>query len=191
MSVSEKKVRYTFEEYLALEEKADYKSEFYQGEIFAMSGGTDHHSLIGMNLGRELGNSLMGKNCFVFGSDLKVKVDASKSGFYPDAMVVCGPREYYRDRRDTILNPTLVIEVLSDSTGAWDRGGKFLEYETLQSMQEYVLVEQKTAQIDVFHRNDQGFWVLKRYGGLDAEVEFKSLGVSIPTNLIYYGVEFE
>lgn len=191
MSTSEKKLRYTFEEYLKLGEDAEFKSEFYQGEIFAMSGGTGDHSLIGTNVTRELGNALMGKECLVYGSDLKIRIDAADAGVYPDGMVICGSREYYKDRLDVVMNPTAVIEVLSDGTAAWDRGGKFRQYRLIPSLKEYLVVEQKEAQIDVFRKNDQGLWVLESYRGLGEDVEFQSLGVSIPSKGIYHGVEFQ
>jgi Uma2 family endonuclease len=190
MSIPGKKLRYTFEEYLELEEKAEYKNEFYNGEVFAMSGGTRDHSLIAMNVGRELGNALIGKGCFVFGSDLMVRVDAADAGFYPDAMVICEKEKYVGDKNHAITNPTVIVEVLSDSTGAYDRGGKFRQYEMLPTLQEYVLVEQKEAQVDVFHRNDQGLWVLERYGGLNSVVKFRSLEVAIRSSKIYYGIDF-
>jgi Uma2 family endonuclease len=191
MSVSEKKAKYSVEEYLVLELSAATKTEYYDGELYAMSGGTRNHSLIATNLNGELRSALLGKGCFVFGSDLKVRIETTNSFVYPDGMVICGQEEYFFGKSDTILNPTLLFEVLSESTAAWDRGGKFRLYDEISSLKEYIVLEQHTPQIDMYHRNDQGFWVLKRYDGLDAEVEFKSLGVSIPTNLIFYGVEFE
>lgn len=190
MSTAEKRFRYTFDEYLSQEETAEYKSEYYKGEIFAMSGGTAHHSLISTNMTREMGNALMGKDCFVFGSDLKIRIDAADAGVYPDGMVICGPLDYYQDRDDIIANPVVVVEVLSKSTAAWDRGGKFKHYRLLDSLKEYILIEQKVPQIDVFRKNEEGFWVLQEYEGVNSQIEVRSVGVELSTERIYYGVEF-
>ncbi|MCB9230603.1 MAG: Uma2 family endonuclease [Bacteroidia bacterium] len=190
MSTSEKKLHYSFEEYLAREEQSDYKSEFYKGEIYAMSGGTGDHSLIGTNITRELGNALMGKDCFVYGSDLKIRIEEANAAVYPDGMIICGPRKYYKDRLDMITNPMVVIEVLSEGTAGWDRGGKFRQYTLLPSLREYVIVEQAEAQVDVFRKNDAGLWEFEAYGGLDSNIEIKSLGISISLVMIYYGVQF-
>ena len=191
MTSAKKKVKYTYEEYLTLEEQAEYKSEYYQGEIFAMSGGTPEHSLINSNVNRELGNSLKGSDCFVYDSNLKVRVEAADLGAYPDVLVICGPREQYKDRKDIVTNPTLVVEVLSDSTAAYDRGLKFQNYGLLPSLKEYMLVEQDFPLVEVFRRGENSLWVLQRYRGLSAEVEIQSLKVSIPASEIYYGVDFE
>ena len=191
MSDEGKKGKATFEEYLANEETAEFKSEFYAGEIYAMSGGTRNHSLIGANIVRELGNALMGKDCVVYNSDLKIRIEAADASAYPDATVICGTEECYEDRKDILVNPTLVLEVLSEGTAGWDRGGKFRRYEMLSSLKEYVVVEQNAPQVDVFRRNPQGLWVLERFDGLDSVVEFQSLGTSVALSGIYYRVEFE
>ena len=190
MSSPEEQGQYSVLEYLTLEEKADYKSEYYNGEIFAMSGKTRDHCVIGVNIAGELGGALMGKDCSVFGSDLKVRIEAADSNVYPDGMVICGPEEYYADRKDLVTNPIVIIEVLSDSTAAWDRGGKFRKYETLPSLREYILVEQNAPQVDVFRRQGMGSWTLERYDGLEEMVELRSLEVSIAARGIYHRVEF-
>ena len=190
MSTAEKKLRYTFQEYLDLEEKADLRSEYYQGEIFAISGGTDRHSLIGTNMTREMGNGLMDSECFVFGSDLKIRIEAADAGVYPDGMVICGPRDYYEDRTDIVTNPIAVVEVLSDSTAAWDRGGKFKQYRLLPTLQEYILIEQKSPQIEIFTKNKDGFWVFREYEGLDSVIEIESLKISLSTRRVYHGIIF-
>jgi Uma2 family endonuclease len=190
MSVSEKKTHYTFEEYLAQEDQAEFKSEFYQGEIFAMSGGTKNHSLIGLNINAELRNALRGSDCFAGSNDLKIRIEAASASVFPDGLVVCGKEEYHANRKDIITNPTVVIEVLSESTTAWNYSGKFRQYQMLPSLQEYVLVEQKEPQVDIFRRNEEGLWVLEGYKGLEAWVEFKSLSVKIAMREIYHRVEF-
>ena len=190
MGTAEKHTRYTYQEYLALEEAADFKSEYYDGEIYAMSGGTRDHNLIGTNVCGELRAALKGKDCSVFSSELRVRIDKAESGVYPDGMVIYGPEAYYQDRADVITNPMVIIEVLSESTKAWDYKGKFRKYEMLPSLQEYVLIEQKEPQVDIFRRNDQGFWVLERYDGLATGVVFHSIGVTVPMKEIYYRVQF-
>lgn len=172
------------------EELASHKSEFYKGEIFAMPGGTRNHSVIGLNINAELRQALRGKDCFAGNNDLKIRIEEADAGVYPDGLVICGKENYYADRKDIVTNPTVVIEVLSDSTAAWYLGGKFRQYQTLPSLQEYVLIEQNEPQVDVFRRNEQGLWVLEGYEGLDKMVEFKSLGVSIASSEIYYEIEF-
>lgn len=191
MSISEEKLKYSFRQYLALEEKAEYKSEFYQGEIFSMSGGTGDHSLIASNLIREVGIALKGKACNMYNGDFRVRIENADSGVYPDGMVICGPREYYKDRKDVVTNPTVVFEVLSESTAAWDYGGKFRKYQQLPSLREYVLVEQKEPQVVVFRKNPEGEWLVQSYGGLDAMVELKSLGVEVASREIYDDIAFE
>ncbi len=159
MSTAEKKVRMSFEEYLLHEENSEFKSEFYGGEVNAMSGGTDAHSLIGTNISGELRSALWEKDCFAFGSDLKVRIDTADAVVYPDVMVICGDREYHHDRKDIVKNPQVVFEVLSKGTEGWDRGGKFRHYQSLPSLKEYILVDQNIAQVDVFRLNAEGFWV--------------------------------
>ncbi len=190
MESSEKVLKYSFEEYLEMEEQAEYKSEFYQGEIWAMSGGTRDHSLIGTNISRVLGNELMNGPCLVFGSDLLVRVGEADASFYPDCMVICGGEDYTSEKKNTVRNPKLIVEVLSDSTAAWDRGGKFRAYELLASLQEYVIVEQKEPQVDVYRRRPSGGWTLDRYAGLSGQVEFQSLNVAVPLAQLYYGINF-
>ena len=190
MSSGEKKTTVSLQEYFALEEKADSKSEFYNGEIFAMSGGTLNHALIATNFNGELRNSLAGKNCLVIGSDLLIRIEKADSNVYPDGMVICEEPEYFEDRKDIVKNPLVVIEVLSDSTAAWDRGGKFRKYQQLTSLKEYIIVEQETPQVDVFRINPDGFWVLEGYEGTEAVVQIKSLAVNIPLKGIYQNVSF-
>lgn len=186
----EKKAHYSFEEYLALDAVAEEKTEFYNGEIFDMSGGTRNHSIIGLNINAELRNALKGKDCNVSGNDLKIRIEAANASVFPDGLVICGAEMYYQDRKDIVTNPTVVIEVLSDSTAAWDYTGKFRQYQLLASLKEYVLIEQKEAQVDVFRKNEDGFWFIEGYKGLEAIIEFRSLGISIPMREVYHKVEF-
>ena len=190
MSIPQPKHRISFLAYLKAEENADFKSEFYDGEIYAMSGGTRSHSLIATNLCREAGNQLKGKDCWVFNSDLKVRIEAADAAAYPDGMVICGETAYWEDRQDVVTNPVLVFEVLSKGTALWDRSGKFRRYEKLATLKEYVLVEQNEPQIDVYFRTQNGNWTLERFEGLAAWVELNSLSIRIPMAEIYSGVKF-
>jgi Uma2 family endonuclease len=191
MSAPEKKLSYSFDEFLAMEEKAEYKSEFFQGEIFAMSGGTMEHSIIATNITGELRNALRGQNCFVANSDLLVRVEASDSGFYPDAMVICGDPQLVNEKRTAVKNPTVIFEVLSESTAAWDHGGKFRQYRLLETLQEYVIVEQKEPQADVYRRGSDGIWLMESYSGLEESIALKSLQVTIPMREVFLGVDFQ
>ena len=105
-------------------------------------------------------------------------------------MVICGGEDYTSEKKNTVRNPKLIVEVLSDSTAAWDRGGKFRAYELLASLQEYVIVEQKEPQVDVYRRRPSGGWTLDRYAGLSGQVEFQSLNVAVPLAQLYYGINF-
>lgn len=150
-------------EYLALERGSEVKHEYADGEILAMSGGTFEHSATAANITRALGNALAGSGCTVLTSDMRVHIPATGRYVYPNASVVCGRPEFEDDKRDTLLNPMAVIEVLSDSTEAYDRGDKFAHYQTVPSIRDYVLASQKTPRIEVFSRQPDGSWVLRTY----------------------------
>jgi Uma2 family endonuclease len=174
-------------EYLAIERRAEFKSEFYDGEMFAMAGGSRAHSLIAANLVRELGNSLKGRPCVVFNSDLRVKVEATGLYTYPDASVVCGAQRFIGE--DTLLNPTLVAEVLSESTEAYDRGRKFGQYRQIPSLGEYLLISQTEARIEQFVRQQNGLWQLRDAVGLGSILELASLNVAIALDEVFANVD--
>ena len=190
MEAALKKSHYTVSEYLVMEEEADFRSEYYEGEIFAMSGGTFIHDNIACNLIHALKGGLKGKGCFVHSSNLKVRIEKVDAFVYPDAMVVCSNRELYKNRKDIIENPKIVFEVLSPSTPAFDRGGKFMRYRTLSSLEEYVLVEQDFPSVEVFRKWEDGKWVLTDYQSMDDCVKLESLGIEISMQDIYEGVSF-
>jgi Uma2 family endonuclease len=180
----------SLEEYLQLEEQAEYKSEYHAGYIVAMAGATRNHSLIGANMLRGIGNALSG-SCEVHGSDLKVYIDALTKSLYPDVTVICGAPEFGKNRKDLITNPSLLIEVLSESTEAFDRGDKFSFYRHIPSLREYVLVSQKKPMIESFFKTEGGFWKLNYAEGIDSEIHIESLGLSLPLAEVYRGVEWE
>ncbi len=150
----------TVEEYLDFERRAEEKHEFLDGEVFAMSGGTRQHSDVASNIIREIGNALRRRQCWVNGSDMRVKTGTGLYT-YPDASVVCGDRVFEDERQDTLLNPSVVIEVLSESTEAYDRGKKFEHCRSILSLTDYVLASQKEVLIEHFTKQSDGSWVMR------------------------------
>jgi Uma2 family endonuclease len=177
-------------EYLDIERAAAYRSEYFDGEMFAMAGGSPRHSLISANIIRELGNGLNRRPCAAYESNLRILVSATGLYTYPDASVICGPLEFEDERRDTILNPTLLVEVLSDSTEAYDRGKKFSHYRQIPSLREYLLVSQEEAKIERFLRNEDGSWTLTEAAGLEATLPLPSLGIEISLGEVFDKVDF-
>ncbi|MCW3096661.1 MAG: hypothetical protein JWL77_2279 [Chthonomonadaceae bacterium] len=179
------------DEYLNWEEDQPTKHEYFHGRVYAMTGGSLEHITIIQNLGLSLGNRLKGGGCRVFTSELRVKVDATGLYTYPDAVVVCG--EMQLDRRTksvTLLNPTLIIEVLSASTEAYDRGDKFAHFRTLPSLTDYILISTTSAQVEHFQRQPDGDWLLTVRSGLETTLTLKTLGIELPFAEIYEFVEF-
>jgi len=181
------RVKMTPEEYLAFERASDEKHEYVDGEIFAMSGGTYEHSLLGSNVTRELGNALIDRPCDVHGSDMKIKVAASNRFFYSDASVVCGPPIFGDDGRDSVLNPKVIVEVLSDSTERYDRGEKFAHYRRIDSLQDYVIVSQTEPLVEQFSRQANGTWLYRALGPGE-QLVLASLDCSIPVDRVYLKV---
>lgn len=177
-------------EYLRRERVAEFRSEYFAGEVFAMAGGSFRQSLIKANVVRELGNSLKGRPCMACDSDLRVKVSATGLYTYPDASVICEPIEFDDDQRDTVLNPVLLVEVLSSSTEAYDRGKKFEHYRRISSFRDYLLISQDAPHVEHFHRNDDETWTLTDVNGIDAILELTSLGVRLHLREIYDKVNF-
>jgi Uma2 family endonuclease len=182
---------YTSQEYLALEEVAAYKSEYYDGQIYMMSGGSEVHALISSNLVGELRLALKGKACRTYGSDLKVEVKGGDAYTYPDVTVICGKPEFVKNRTDTITNPTVIIEVLSASTGHYDRTAKFELYQALPSMQHYVLVDQKRIYVGCYEKLENDTWLLHIYRNLQDTIKLPALGIEVKLAEIYADVDFE
>ncbi len=190
MGLPQQKIQMSPRDYLRCERTAEFKSEFFDGEVFAMSGGSPRHSLLKANVIRELGNGLKGHPCTAYDSDLRVKVEATGLYTYPDASVICGPLEFDDDVRDTVLSPTLLVEVLSPSTEAYDRGKKFNHYRRIESLREYLLVSQDEAKIERFQRNADGTWTLTEASGLEASLHLPSLGIDLSLREVYEKVDF-
>ena len=184
------KSRYTAEEYLALERAAEYKSEFYSGEIFAMAGASEQHNLIVANLVRELGLQLKKRPCKTYPSDMRLKVASTGLYTYPDVMVVCGKALLDDEEQDTLLNPTLIIEVLSPSTESADRGSKSGHYRKLESLQEYLLVSQTKPHVEHYSRHPDHRWLLSEAEALQSEIRLSSVECVLPLSEIYDKVEF-
>lgn len=182
--------RWTLEEYLDREEMADERHEFFDGLIVAMSGGLSAHDLVSSNAVTLLNLATRGRPCRAHGSNLRLYIAKSNVATYPDAMVVCGPYEYERGRRDLISNPILLVEVLSRSTESYDRGKKFEYYRTLPSLREYVLVSQTEPLVERFSRQDER-WTLDAFRGLDAELPLESIEARLALRELYDKVEFE
>ncbi len=177
----------TVPEYLEFERASDAKHEFLDGEVFSMAGGTEMHSLLAGNLIRELGNRLKGRPCRVHTSDLRLKIEATGYHAYPDVQVVCGGARFADDHRDVLLNPRLIIEVLSPSTSSWDRGGKFWHYRHVPSFEEYILVSQDAWLIEHHTRQPNGGWLLETVSGPDGFLRLSSIATEIPLTDIYGG----
>ena len=181
--------RYTPEQYLALERKATSRSEYVNGRIFAMSGASRAHNLIAGNIYREISSQLKGRPCEAYVSDMRVKVSTTGLYTYPDIVAVCGEIRFDDEQTDTLLNPTALVEVLSASTEAYDRGEKFAHYRRLESLREYVLIAQDKVCIEHFVRQgDQ--WVLTESSNLDDTVQLSSIGCLIALRDVYDKVEF-
>jgi Uma2 family endonuclease len=178
------------QEYLARERKAEFKSEFYRGEVFAMAGATREHNLIAANMSRALGNQLAGRPCEVYQSDMKVRVAATGLYTYPDVVVGCGELQFADGEKDVLLNPIFIAEVLSASTAAYDCGPKAAHYRMLDSLQEFLLVDQNVPFVEHYIREDSGTWRVARHEGVEAVIELKSLGCRLALSDAYQKVQF-
>jgi Uma2 family endonuclease len=180
---------YTPEEYLALERNAEFKSEYIDGRIVAMTGASAPHVTIVGNISAELRSHLRGGSCRAYASDMRVQIGGGSRYTYPDVAVACGRQEFLDGVLDTLTNPALIVEVLSPSTEAYDRGEKFQHYRMIETLQEYVLVAQDQPLVERFTRHGE-FWHLATVSGLDAALELTSVGCTIPLREIYENVEF-
>jgi Uma2 family endonuclease len=189
MSALPQKNFYTPEEYLALEEQAEFRSEYENGEIVQMAGGSLNHLQIISNVSRFLGNK-MPADCRSLPNEMKIRVEAIGKFYYPDVTILCGKPSFYRKRNDTITNPILIVEVLSDSTEAKYRGEKFFAYQTLESLREYVLISQNRAAVEQFTRQSDGSWKYLATIGLESFVKLESIDVELTLEEIYQRTEF-
>lgn len=187
---STKKPCVTVEEYLERERIAEMKSEYYDGEVEPMPGGSPSHDTISTNVGGELYLQLKGKPCRAFIENRRVFVDECNVYFYPDVVAVCGEPKYNSDNPPALLNPTAVIEVLSESTEGNDRGRKFFCYRTLSSLMEMVFITQSAPLVERYAQNGNGKWTLETIMGLDAVIVLTSLDCELRLSDIYDRIEF-
>ncbi|MCP9494439.1 MAG: Uma2 family endonuclease [Pyrinomonadaceae bacterium MAG19_C2-C3] len=176
----------TAEEYLALERKAETKSKYYNGVIYAMSGARRKHVRVAGNISRELGNKLIDRDCDVYQSDLRVCVNPQRGLYtYPDVIVTCGEERFLDNEFDTLLNPIIVFEVLSKPTASYDRNQKFELYGAIESLKEYVLVAQDRAKIEHFARQPSGQWLMTIAQGLDATIKLDAVECELSAREVY------
>jgi Uma2 family endonuclease len=173
------------DDYLRLERRAESKSEFVNGYVYAMAGGSLARNRITANLHRLIGKTLHQRPCEVFTSDMKVRIDKANCFRYPDASGLCGPVELHDEVGDAYCNPQFIIEVLSPSTEALDRGEKFHLYRFLDSLREYVLVRQDRAEVEVFRKESDGSWSSVQYDELSDALDLRSVGVRLPLSHLY------
>src|SRR5215467_3923509 len=173
------------EEYLAIERAAAYKSEYVDGIMYATAGASERHNLIVGNIITELNGRLRTTDCKVYPSDMKVLVPGSQRFFYPDVSVVCGESKFLDDKKDVLTNPVLIVEVLSETTSAFDRGKKFQSYQSIETTLEYVLVAQDEIVVEDFLRQRDAQWLYTRASGPDASILLRSIGCELQLRDIY------
>lgn len=178
------KLYYTEAEYLARERRAEYKSEYYRGEIFAMAGATREHNLVAGNVLRSLGNQLSQRPCEVYPSDMRVRLPTGLYT-YPDVTVACGEPKFLDAEVDTLLNPNVIVEVLSESTAAYDRGEKSQQYRNLESLAHYVLVESEKAHVEVYTRQPNQQWMLSEASGVAATIDLPAINCRLALAEVY------
>jgi Uma2 family endonuclease len=176
-------------EYLALDRAADIRHEYVDGLMINMSGGTGRHSLLIGAVSRLLGNALVEGPCAVTVTELRLQVAQGAAYLFPDIMVTCGGFQYSEGPKDTVLNPTVIVEVLSDSTERWDRAGKFAKYRLVPTLREYVLVSQDEMCIEWYTRRDNGEWVYRDATGAGAVCHLESLSVDLVLDDVYRQID--
>jgi Uma2 family endonuclease len=181
---------YTPEEYLKLEEKAEFRSEYHNGEIIPMTGGSLNHNRIAINLVTALKVALKGKGYEPFINDLRVWLARYSRYVYPDVLVIAGQPTLHENRNDTVTNPLMAVEVLSKSTGNYDQGEKFRYYRSIPELQEYVLIDQYKIHVEQFTKTPEGKWLLTEYESSDAVLTMSSFDFQISLSDIYDGVVF-
>ena len=191
MAAFQPKRVYSLEEYFELEKSRNEKFEFWDGNVWSMSGASFAHNQIVMNLSLEIGSKVRENGCHAFPSDMRIKVPSYSHYRYPDLTALCGKPEIEQiGGIEMLVNPQLIVEVLSDSTEAFDRGDKFSYYKSIESFSEYLLVAQHRIHVSQFIRHGDGFWINFEFNDLDDLVELKSVSCSLPLLSIYRDVSF-
>jgi Uma2 family endonuclease len=175
----------TPEEYLAIERQAEYKSEYVEGVMYAMAGGSPQHNSVSVNILTLINLHLWESPCKVFNSEMKVRVPSSRKYHYPDVTIVCEKPEYADDEKDVLLNPLLIVEVLSKSTQGYDKGKKFLYYQEIDSFREYLLVAQDHPLVQHYVRQPDGSWIYKKIDGLEQSAELMTINCRLKLKDIY------
>jgi Uma2 family endonuclease len=189
MSSAATKKRFSPQEYLALERKSETRNEYYSGEISAMAGASREHNLIVANILREVGNQLEDRPCESYPSDMRVYIEATGRYTYPDVTVVCGEPQFQDREFDTLLNPTVIIEILSPTTEAYDRGVKFRHYRRIGSLREFVLISQDRMMVEQYRRQGND-WILSDVSEPDQVLKLESIGCQIRLDRIYAKIAF-
>jgi len=184
-------VRLTPGEYLRIERAAEWKSEYIDGEMFAMAGASPRHVLITGNLVAELRDRLRDRPCNAYVADLRVATDKARHYTYPDVVVACDPLQFVDEHQDTITNPTLIAEVLSESTEKYDRGARFERYRAVPTLSDYLLVSQERVHIELYTRQPNGAWILREWNDRDAEIDLTSLQCRLKIGEVYAKVVFD
>lgn len=190
MTAAAKPKTLTPAEYLTIERKAATRSEYYRGEMFAMAGASYEHNVVKDNLVLELGARLRDSSCRTLSSDMRVLIPATGLFTYPDLVILCGTPEFADTEGDVLLNPQVIIEVLSDSTEKYDRGAKFRQYQQIPALREYVLVSQDEPVVERFVRQADGDWLLTTFTGQTGEFALTTVPVAVPLAEVYRGVTF-
>jgi Uma2 family endonuclease len=175
----------TAQDYLAWERQQETRHEYLDGQIFAMTGASRAHNLLCMNLAASLHQQLRGRPCEIYANDMRVKVSETGMYTYPDLVAVCGEPRFEDQAVDTLLNPVLIIEVLSDSTERYDRGAKFTHYRSLASLQEYLLVSQTECRVEHYVRQSGNHWLLTEYQEIQERIDLNSLGSHLTLAEVY------
>ena len=178
------------EQYFELERTSETKSEYFRGDVFAMTGASVRHNMIVSNVIAALANAFAGMDCHVFPSDIKVEVDPDRHYAYPDASVVCGEIQTPEDRNDAISNPVVIVEVLSASTADYDRGSKFKAYRKLASLNHFITIDQYSVSVEHHRKESPGNWNMRELESIDGTLHFEDFGISVPLDKIYYHIKF-
>jgi Uma2 family endonuclease len=191
MSALPKISHYTPQEYLRLEREADYKSEYFQGEIFAMAGASFNHNIVNENCSVLIGSFLRKKPCQSFSRDMKLHIPVNTLYTYPDLMIVCGDKKFVDGEKDVIMNPVIIIEILSPSTEAYDRGSKFALYRSIPSLREYVMISSTSISAEVMRKeSDLGLWFLASEANtLEGSILIKNIDLELSLSDIYEETE--
>lgn len=183
------KILITPEEYIVKERKAEFKSEYRNGQIVAMPGASHQHNLLSGNIFGHIFIQFLDRTCQIYANDMRVKVSNSGLYTYPDVVVVCDEPQFEDNHVDTLLNPTVIVEVLSPSTEEYDRHDKFMSYQTLESLQEYILVSQNSVHVEQYVRQN-GNWILREFRSLDDMLQLASIECQLAVRAIYAKVQF-